>query len=114
MKLMEDEGSPTSQGAYWRIRSIACSAELVIPAQSRDDAVGEAELRLRLESGLVLGDLEKGFGPWKLIFESKTSAVSFKVAGDIPAAVFARLFTRKALPESPVLSLQLRRDEKPR
>lgn len=111
-KLMGSGNSVERHGAYWQIQSAKCSAEVVLRADTQTETVGDAELRLTLASGLLLRDLEKTWGAGQLIFASKTSAVSFRVvgSGSKPTVVFASLFTPKPLPDSPVLSLQLRRE----
>lgn len=112
-ELIGNEGSVERHGTYWQIRFNRGLEEIVLHAEGLDASVDEAELRLRLESGLLLSDLEKAFGPWQLVFASKTSSVSFRVVdrADRPALVFVRLFTPNPLPDSPVLSVQLRRDD---
>ncbi|HXG21920.1 MAG TPA: hypothetical protein VNN62_22935 [Methylomirabilota bacterium] len=112
-KLIEGEASIERHGAYWQVKSKRSLAEIVLHAEGQDESVDEAELRLQLESGLVLSDLEKAFGPWQLVVASKTSSVSFRVVGraEKPALVFVRLFTPNPLPDSPVLSVQLRRED---
>jgi hypothetical protein len=112
-ELIGTEGSVERHGAYWQIRSNRSLEEIILQAGDLDESVDDAELRLRLESGLILSDLEKAFGPWQLVFASKTSSVSFRVVdrADKPALVFVRLFTPNPLPDSPVLSVQLRRDD---
>ncbi len=112
-KIIGNEGSVERHGAYWQIQSNGCLAEIVLYAEGQNESVDDAELRLRLESGLTLSDLKKSFGPWQLVFASKTSSVSFRVVDrpDKPTLVFARLFTPNPLPDSPVLSVQLRRDD---
>lgn len=111
-KIIGNEESVERHGAYWQIQSDGCFAEVVLHAEGQNESVDDAELRLRLESGLILSDLEKSFGAWQLVFASKTSSVSFRVVdrADKPTLVFARLFTPNPLPDSPVLSVQLRRD----
>lgn len=110
-RLMGNESEADRQGAYWQIRSDRCSSEIVLRAESQNESANEAELRLNLESGLLLSDLEKNLGSWQLVFSSKTSSVSFRVASktDEPTLVFVHLFTPKPTPDSPVLSIKLRR-----
>jgi len=112
-KLLGDKSLVERHSSYWRIQSDRKLMEMVLHAESQDKPVEDADLRLKLESGLVLNDLEKSLGHWQLVFASKTSSVSFRVGGrgGKSAIVFARLFTPKPLPESPVTSVLLRRDE---
>jgi hypothetical protein len=98
-------------GAYWQIGSSSRLEEIVLRAESVDESSDDAELRLTLESGLTLKSLEKSFGRWELVYASKTSAVSFRIGArsDQSALIFVRLFTSKPAPDSPVLSVKLRR-----
>lgn len=112
--LIASEGSAERQGSYWRIQSDNYSAEILLRADDRQQFVSEAELRLQVSSGLLLSDLEQRLGPWQLVFASKTSSVSFRVVSRSgnPTIVFTRLFTPNPLPDSPVLSVQLRHEGK--
>lgn len=109
--LIGNEGLIEHHGAYWQIQSSGCLAEIMLRAETQAESVEDAELRLQFESGLLLSDLEKNLGSWQLVFASKTSSVSFRVADKSgkPTIVFARLFTPNPFPGAPVLSLQLRR-----
>jgi hypothetical protein len=111
--LMGEGASARREGAYWQIRRKDGQQEVVMRAADAGKSVDDAELRLDLNAGLMLSDLEKKFGPWKVVSESKTSSVSFRVAGSVPTVVFARLLTPTADANSPVVSLQLRRDSSP-
>ena len=98
-------------GDYWQISSTNSLEEIVLHAPGEAEYGDEAELRLRLESGLLLRDLEMAFGRWELVFASKTSSVSFQVFDGMkrPVPVFVRLFTPNPLPDSQVLSVKVRR-----
>lgn len=113
--LLGDGSTAKREGAYWQIRRKDGQQQIVMRAAHAGERVDDAELRLDLNAGLLLADLEKKFGPWKVVSESKTSSVSFRVAeaGSAPTVVFARLLTPNAGADSPVLSLQLRRDSTP-
>jgi len=110
-ELMGDSAKVVRHGEYWQISSKNSLEEIVLHAQGLAEYGDEAELRLRLESGLLLRDLEKAFGRWELVFASKTSSVSFQVVDQMnkPVVVFARLFTPNPLPDSQVLSVKVRR-----
>lgn len=110
--LMGEGAVARLEGAYWQIRRRDGQQEIVMRAAATGASVDDAELRLDLNAGLLLSDLEKKFGPWKVVSESKTSSVSFRVveAGGVATVVFARLLTPKAGADSPVMSVQLRRD----
>lgn len=112
-QLMGNGSVADRHGAYWQIHSDRCSSEIVLHAESQNESASEAELRLNLESGLLLSDLEKNLGSWQLVFSSKTSSVSFRVASKNgePTLVFVHLYTPKPTPDSPVLSIKLRREE---
>ncbi|HSW04443.1 hypothetical protein [Aquabacterium sp.] len=110
--LLGPDGSAVQHGAYWEVRADACFAGIVLRARAEDESSDDAELRLRPEAGLVLGDLVKYLGPWQVVSSSKTSSVAFRGAGAAGSSmtVYALLFTPQPSPRSPVLLLQLRRD----
>lgn len=112
-QLMGNGSTADRQGAYWHIHADRCSSEIVLRAESQNQWASEAELRLNPEAGLLLSDLEKKLGSWQLVFSSKTSSVSFRAAGNTGETilVFVHLFTSKPAPDSPVLSVKLRREE---
>lgn len=111
-KLMGNKASVKHQGAYWYLQSTGCFAIITLAAKNQEESVDDARLQLENDSGLLLRDLEKSLGPWKLVFASKTSGVRFQVAGrgGKRTIVYANLFTHKPVPGSPVTVLQLRRD----
>lgn len=98
------------EGDYWVMDCREPMVVLVLRGQETNAVVDEAELRFGLEANLVLRDLESFLGPWKLVFSSKTSSVSFQAAGGAgpPAVIFAHLFTARPSPTSPVLSVRFR------
>jgi hypothetical protein len=98
-------------GAYWVIRSGSGLEEIVLPGESSGQVASEATMRLKLESGVSLGQLSEYFGPWQTVFESKTSSVSFRIqnTGQRPVMLFVRLYTPRPAADSPVTSIQLRR-----
>ena len=111
-KLMGNKASVKHQGGYWYLQSTGCFAIITLAAKSQEESVDDARLQLENDSGLLLRDMEKSLGPWKLVFASKTSGVRFQVAGrgGKRTIVYANLFTHKPVPGSPVSVLQLRRD----
>jgi hypothetical protein len=113
--LMGEGATAQRAGAFWQIRRKDGQQEILMRANDSGKSLDGAELRLDMGAGLLLSDLEKKFGPWKVAAESQMSAVSFRVAGagHVPTVVFARLLTPTAGADSPVVSLQLRRDASP-
>jgi hypothetical protein len=111
--LMGEGAVSRREGAFWQIRRKDGQQQIVMRAVEAGKSLDDSELRLDLNAGLLLSDLEKKFGPWKVVAESKTSSVSFQVADSVPTVVLARLLTPTADADSPVVSLQLRRDPSP-
>jgi hypothetical protein len=111
-KLMGNRASVNHQEAHWYLQSTGCFAIITLTAKSQEESVDDARLQLDNDSGLLLQDLEKSLGPWKLVFASKTSGVRFQIAGrgGKRTIIYANLFTHKPVPGSPVSVLQLRRD----
>ena len=109
--LLDSDRAVTRHGDYWQLKSKACRIEFILPAKAKDKPLQEAEVRLRLEAGLQLHDLEEEFGPATTVFSSKTSSVSFRIPGTHGGRVvaFARLYTSDIKPDSVVTNLQLRR-----
>jgi hypothetical protein len=109
--LLGSQHSVDRHGGYWHLKSASCPMEIVMPAKDAPGLLEEAELRLGLEAGLRLRDLEGRFGAGETVYSSKRSSVQFRVpvasGGSILA--FARLYTRTPTPDSGVLTLVLRR-----
>jgi hypothetical protein len=101
------------QGVYWTVSSERRSTQMVLRIDRDEVCTDDAELLVERRVGLTLRDLESVFGRWELVFSSKTSAVKFRIHDDPsakPILAFAKLFTAKPLPDSPVISLRLRSD----
>lgn len=98
------------EGDYWVMDCNDPAVGLVLRGKETSDVSDEAELRFDLNAGLVLRDLERFLGPWKPVFSSKTSSVSFPAAGKAgrPSVIFAHLSTANPTPTSPVLSVRFR------
>ena len=104
-------------GREWEVFSKQRAVRCVFRAADKDGASDVVDVHVGLEAGLLLDDLVGVFGPWKQVYSSKTSSVKFRFqdAGFlVETIVFAKLFTPKPTPRSPVLSLALRRIEKNR
>jgi hypothetical protein len=113
MDVLGTDAHVERQGVYWTVSSAQRSTQMVLRIDRDEICTEEAELRVERQVGLTLRDLESVFGRWELVFSSKTSAVKFRIHDHPPAKptlVFAKLFTAKPLPDSPVISLRLRGD----
>lgn len=111
--LLGPQYGTTQLGNYWQLTSPACALEIVFPVGDSPAPLPEAELRLQSASRLPLSDLQRRFGSGETVYSSKTSSVLFRVpASDsgAPVLVFARLHSARPTPDSPVLTLVLRRD----
>lgn len=69
----------------------------------------ELRLHVELSEGLLLAPLAAALGPYRKVFESKTSSVVFSFKDSGLTEVYANLFTPKVAPGSPVLGLTIRR-----
>ena len=108
--VASDDASVEQFGRYWQIRTNG-GLEIVLGAESTGQPADDVQLRVE-DPVLKLEELESIFGRWTSVSESKTSSVVFQVAGQTtnPSLVFVTLFSSRPLPDSTVLSVQLRRD----
>ena len=110
-RLLAATGAAQQTNEYWQVKTTDGTIEIVIKARTPREATEDAELHLPVEAGVSLKDLEAAFGRWELVSASESSSVAFQIEGVNRSAnlAFARLLTPRPDPESPVMSIQMRR-----
>ena len=99
----------------WEVTSKLHGLKCVVRGLDQEAATDLADIYIDRQTGLVLEDLKRVFGPWKQVYASKTSSVSFRIQSkqlSDETIVFAKLFTPKPTANSPVVSVALRRMQK--
>jgi hypothetical protein len=96
--------APTSWSVKTRFKDLTVTAN---DAPTPEQAAAEYRLTMAVETPILLSDLAAEFGPYKKVFESKASGVSF-AGSEREGPLFADLLSSKVLPGAAVIRLVAR------
>ncbi|MGV8073027.1 MAG: hypothetical protein AB2L11_00485 [Syntrophobacteraceae bacterium] len=98
-------------GKSWALDAGSCEASIVVAGSGIYAKVSELSLFPKPLLNVNFQDVERIFGKWEKIHESKTSSVRFDYCSSIPQSklkIFVQTLFPPRVPDAPVLSITMR------